>query len=309
MTAYDHTISRRTWLAGACGMAAGWAAVQGQAHAAPDAASGWRIGCYTRPWADLDYRAALDAIAEAGYREAGLMTTRSESRLVISVATPVDEAQQVGEECRQRGLAIPSVYGGPIPVQESIEAAIAGLTRLIDNCAAAGAANLLMGGVGDDALYEPYYTAIRACCPYAAEKNLGISIKPHGGLNATGPQCRKIIDFVGHPNFRVWYDPGNIFYYSDGTLNPVDDAATVDGLVVGMSVKDYRHPKTVDLNPGTGQVNFPAVMQRLKAGGFTAGPLVVECLAPGTEAERLASARTVRAYLEGLIEGLDHSEA
>lgn len=309
MTNQNMTMSRRTWLAGAAGVTAGVAAAQGPAHAAEAPASGWRIGCYTRPWADLDYRAALDAIAEAGYREAGLMTTNSESRLVISVATSVEDAQQVGEACRQRGLAIASAYGGPIPVQESVEAGVAGLMRLIDNCAAAGAANLLMGGVGDDALYEPYYTAIRVCCPYAREKGVGISVKPHGGLNATGPQCRKIIDFVGHVNFRVWYDPGNIFYYSDGALNPVDDAATVDGLVVGMSVKDYRHPKIVDLNPGTGQVDFPAVMQRLKAGGFTAGPLVVECLAPGTEAERLESARTVRAYLERLIEGLGHSES
>ena len=57
-----------------------------------------------------------------------------------------------------------------------------------------------------------------------------MSVKPHGGQNATGPQCRKLIEQVGHKNFRLWYDPGNIFYYSDGNLDPVDDSATVDGL-------------------------------------------------------------------------------
>ena len=53
-----------------------------------------------------------------------------------------------------------------------------------------------------------------------------ITVKPHGGLNATGPQCRKLIEQVGHRNFTLMYDPGNIFYYSDGELNPVEDAKT-----------------------------------------------------------------------------------
>ncbi|MHC4084655.1 MAG: hypothetical protein ACYSU5_05525 [Planctomycetota bacterium] len=28
----------------------------------------WQIGCYTRPWGQYDYRVALDAIAEAGFK-------------------------------------------------------------------------------------------------------------------------------------------------------------------------------------------------------------------------------------------------
>jgi len=266
------------------------------------AATGWQIGCYTRPWDKHDYRVALDAIAEAGFKHVGLMTTKSESRLVISVKTTQEEAQQVGAECKKRGLEIPSVYGGGIPVNESLEAGIAGLRALIDRCAAAGATNLMMGGVGDEKLFGPYYKAIAECCDYAAEKGMGMSVKPHGGLNATGPQCRKLItETVGHKNFRLWYDPGNIFYYSDGALDPVDDAAAVDGLVVGMSVKDYLPPKNVALTPGTGQVDFPKVMARLKAGGFTAGPLIIECLAPGGLEETLAEAKKARRFVEALV--------
>ena len=58
-----------------------------------------------------------------------------------------------------------------------------------------------------------------------------------------------------------------------------------------MSVKDYRHPKNVAITPGTGQVNFPKVMARLKKGGFTGGPLVVETLAPGDLAATLVEAK------------------
>jgi sugar phosphate isomerase/epimerase len=108
------------------------------------------------------------------------------------------------------------------------------------------------------------------------------------------------LDLVKHRNFGLWYDPGNIFYYSNGELDPVNDAATVDGLVVGMSVKDYRHPQEVLITPGTGQVKFPAVLARLKQGGFTRGPLVVECLERGEVAQVTAAARKTRRFLEEL---------
>ena len=260
----------------------------------------WQIGCYTRPWGQHDYRVALDAIAEAGFKYAGLMTAKSKTGLVISVSTTIEEAEQVGEEVKKRGLAIPSVYGGGIPVEKSLKAGIEGLKKLIDNCAACDAKNLLMGGTGNEKLYKPYYKAVAECCDYAAEKGIGISVKPHGGLNATGPLCRKTVEMVGHENFRIWYDPGNILYYSNGELDPVADATTVDGLVVGMCVKDYKHPKEVLVTPGTGQVDFPEVLAKLKKGGFISGPLVVECLERGDLKQTLAEARKARRFLEEL---------
>jgi inosose dehydratase len=138
-------------------------------------------------------------------------------------------------------------------------------------------------------------------CAYAAGKGVGLTIKPHGGTNATGPECRRLIEKVGHPGLRLWYDPGNIFYYSDGRRDPVDDAATVDGLVAGMSVKDFTPPKEVNVTPGTGRVDFPKVMARLRQGGFTGGPLVVECLARGDLAFTLAEAKRARLFLEELM--------
>ena len=289
----------RTLKLGAAGFAASCAATScASTLTGPTTDAPWQLGCYTRPWADYDYRVALDAIAEAGFKYAGLMTTKSGTGLVISVSTTLEEAERVGVEVKKRGLAVPSVYGGDIPVAKSLEAGIRGLRKLIDNCAACGAKNLLMGGIGSEKLYKAYYKAIAECCDYAAQKGIGISIKPHGGLNATGPQCRKTIEMVGHSNFRIWYDPGNILYYSNGELDPVEDAATVDGLVVGMCVKDYRHPRDVTVTPGTGQVDFPAVLARLKKGGFRLGPLVVECLKRGDLTQTLAEAKKARRFLE-----------
>ncbi|MCD6395655.1 MAG: neutral/alkaline non-lysosomal ceramidase N-terminal domain-containing protein [Planctomycetes bacterium] len=304
----DRYLSRRGFLEagarlGAAGVGASFltATAAGQT-AASGAKDRWRIGCYTRPWDKYDYRVALDAIAEAGFKYVGLMTTKSKSRLVISVETTIEEAGVVGRQIKARGLSCVSVYGGGIPVGKSLAAGIEGLRRLIDNCACAagGPTNLLMGGTGNPDLYERYYKAIKECCGYAAKKGVGISIKPHGGLNATGAQCRKTVEMVGHKNFRIWYDPGNIYYYSNAELDPVDDAPAVDGLVIGMCIKDYLHPKNVLVTPGTGRVDFKAVFDRLKRGGFTRGPLVIECLKPGDPKELIAQAQKARHFVEEL---------
>ena len=271
----------------------------------------YQIGCYTRPWDQQDWRVALDAIAGAGFKYAGLMTTNTKNHLVISAASTVEEAHAVGEECAKRGLKVASLWGGSFAVEKSLEAGVADLKKLIDNCVACGTTQLLVGGTGNPKLHEIYYKAVAEACDYAATKGVVLSVKPHGGSNSTGAQCRKIVELVGKKNFGLWYDPGNIFFYSNAALDPVDDSKTVDGLVVGMSVKDYRPLKTpptkpgaytgdVMLTPGTGMVNFKAVMANLKKGGFTSGPLIVECLEKGDLPALAAEAKKARVFLEEL---------
>ena len=261
----------------------------------------WRIGCYTRPWNMYEYRVALDAIAEAGFKYAGLMTAGPgpKSKLMISISTTIEEAEQISEEVKKRGLIVASVYG-TIPRLKSVKAGIKDLTKLIDNCAACESQNLIMGGTRSKELFDAYYKVIAECCDYAEEKKLEISIKPHGGLNATGAQCRKTVEMVGHKNFRIWYDPGNVYYYSKGKIDPVADVATIDGLVTGMCIKDYGGGTEVNITPGTGKVDFPALMARLRQGGFTSGSLIVECIKLGDKKQTLAEAKKVRQFLEEL---------
>ncbi|MCC6354925.1 MAG: sugar phosphate isomerase/epimerase [Verrucomicrobiae bacterium] len=267
------------------------------------AGGGWKIGCYTRPWVKVDYRVALDGIAAAGYRHAGLMLTKGGPKpaLLVSVDTPVDEAAKIGGEAKARGLSVVSIYGGDFRAAQSVEAGVAGLRHLIDNCVACGCPSLLLGGNGKPELQEAYYKVVAECCAYAKEKRVELVLKPHGGLNATGPQVGEIVRRVNHPSFRVWYDPGNILYYSDGQRDPAQDADAVAGLVTGMCVKDYAHPKNVALTPGDGQVDFAAVLAKLRQGGMSGGPLVVECLNPVEGEAIVAEARRARDFLEGLV--------
>lgn len=266
------------------------------------AETGYQLGCYTRPWDQFEYRVALDGIAEAGYNYAGIMTAKGKNWVIINVDSTPDEVRAIAEEVKQRGLKTLSIYGGDFPVARSIEAGIAGLKKLIDYAELCACPNLMLGGTGDEKLFEPYYKVVAECCAYAASKGVGLSVKPHGGKNATGPQCRKIIEQVGNTNFRLWYDPGNIFYYSDGKLDPVADSKTVDGLVVGVSVKDFKEPKEVLVTPGTGKVNFREVLSNLRQGGFRSGPMIVECLNRGdTPANVTAEAKKARKFLEQLV--------
>jgi sugar phosphate isomerase/epimerase len=295
-------MTRREMLAaGGVGLGVAHAALAAEGMRSP----AWQIGCWTRPWDKHDYRVALDAIAEAGFKYAGLMTAKGKGGLVLSTASTLEEAQQVGEEAKKRGLGVPCAYCGGFPLGDGSPlpamGAVAALKKLTDCCVAATSKALMVGGTGDAKTYDAYYKAIADACPYAAEKGIQIVLKPHGGLNGTGPQCRKCIEAVGHRSFRLWYDPGNIFFYSDGRLDPARDAATVDGIVSGVCVKDYKHPKNVAVTPGTGQVDFKAVLTLLKNGGFATGPLVIETLTPGELPALLEEAKKARKFIEDLV--------
>ena len=262
------------------------------------ATGGWQIGCWTRPWAKYDYHVAMDAVAEAGFTYISFTGAKTKTGRVIAPATPIAEAVRTGEEAKKRGLKISYVYGGGLPLHEGPDS----LRKMIDNCAAARGRYVVIAHIGSAKHLQHNCKVIASCCDYAAEKNVGLVIKPHGGLNATGILCRQAIEKVGHKNFTLLYDPGNVCYYSDGKIDPIADATTTGGLVTGMSVKDFKHPKQVDLTPGSGQIDFAAVMKQLRKGGFTHGPLAIECLAPGSPEKTLKEARKARQFVEDLID-------
>jgi sugar phosphate isomerase/epimerase len=288
--------TRRQFLGGT--LAAGVAACESPAFtAAAEPRAGWQIGCRTRPWAAYDYRVALDAVAEAGFKYIGFGGAKSKTGWVIGADTPLEEAAHVGEETRKRGLEIPLIYSGDLAAQKGP----ATLRRIIDNCAACGAWSVVIAGLGDAKTWERYCQVIADCCDYATQKKVTLTLKPHGGNISTGPLCRKAIERVHRKNFTVLYDPGNVYYYSDGKIDPVDDVAAVASLVTGMLIKDYRYPKNVDVTPGTGQVRFRELMARLAKGGFTHGPLIVETLTPGNLSQLLAEAKRARKYVAELV--------
>ena len=261
--------------------------------------SGWQIGCYTRAWGKRNYLEALDGIVEAGYNYVGL-STHDKGR-VVDRDSPPEFAITVGEEIRKRGLKILSLSGGSFDPTVSVDEGIAQLKRLIDNSVHCGSSNIQINDIGSmrqPELEPNYYKVIAECCDYGVEKGVSISLKPHG---STGAQCRAHVDRIGHKNLKLWYDPGNVMFFSAGKVNPVEDAEALDGVVVGMAVKDFRLPRTVMVTPGTGLVDFPALIPRLEKGGFQSGPLIIECVEEGDFSFIKNEAIKAREFIEGIV--------
>src|ERR1035438_2264734 len=53
-----------------------------------DAKVVWQMGCYTRVFDQFEYPVALDAIAEAGFKYVGLMTTKTKDWVMSERENP-----------------------------------------------------------------------------------------------------------------------------------------------------------------------------------------------------------------------------
>lgn len=297
-----NTLNRRRFLFGVSSLIA-LRRISSSSNAEFKSATDFRIGCFTRPWDAWDCETAFDGIAKAGFEYCGLMTAKVKSGVIITPSTTIEEARNILSLARRRNLKILCVYGefGNLQPAEKWEEY---LKNLIDNVSACESPFLMLGGTTNKNLHETYYSTVKNLCDYASSKNITITVKPHGGTNATSQDLRKIAEYINKPNFKIWYDPGNIFYYSDAKINPLDDVIHSKGLIVGCSIKDYRHPKDVNVTPGSGMVNFQDLFKKFRELGFTTGPLLIECLAKGDFDFVTKEAVKAKEYLERIIQNL-----
>jgi sugar phosphate isomerase/epimerase len=135
---------------------------------------------------------------------------------------------------------------------------------------------------------------------YAEEHRIKLVMKPHGGSSGASNEIMAALRAVHHPNFKIWYDAGNIIYYTG--KDPVEELKPIAQHVTGFCAKDCGAlTGDVMIQFGTGRVDFAAVFGTLKAAGFN-GPIMVECCKVGPTAEEtMANARANRVYLEDVL--------
>jgi sugar phosphate isomerase/epimerase len=160
-------------------------------------------------------------------------------------------------------------------------------------------------GINKAALYERYYGVMRRAAEYAAERGVTIAIKPHGGFSRTAEGTLEAVRRVGHPHYRIAYDPGNLLADPSGT--PEEFAQRMAPLTVAMCIKDARvegDTRTMT-TPGDGQIDFRAIFRALRDAGF-AGPAAVETLADDakTVEEIDASAKAAYRNLSEILQSL-----
>ena len=179
--------------------------------AAP-AASSWTIGCMNRPWTKWTFGETLAAVKAAGYSTIGLLTRTKTEPFIAAEATP-EYLEGLKRQLAGSGLAanmgaLRSRYD--VPLEETLKS----LRKEIDNAAFLGLRYVLTFGVDDPLQLDRYFQAMARAAAYAAEKKVELVMKPHGGSSGASEEIQLAIQRVGHPNFRIWYDAGNIVYYT-----------------------------------------------------------------------------------------------
>lgn len=239
----------------------------------------------------------LDGIKAAGYRTIGLQTPTPADPFVGSAAT-ADYLARLKEKIAARGL---------IAIQSRLrtmdaaahEQATADIRRQIANARTLGVRTLISTGTSKLELYENWYRLMAFAAAHGADHDVEIVTKPHGGVVGTGADLRKALEKVNHDNFSIWYDAGNVLFYTG--LDPLAELEPVIAHVTAFTGKDCMGKGLeVMIQFGRGKVDFPALFRRLKRASFR-GPIMMESCAVGaTAAETTSNAKVNREYLEKL---------
>lgn len=261
----------------------------------------WPIGCFNRPWTQWSYDDALEGIAAAGYKLTGLLSTHPGEAFTSPAATP-EYLDGLKKRIAQRGLAVNMTairFRPNGPLQDNI----ADLDKQIENAARLELKVMLTFGVDQPRHYEDFYRLMSNAAPKAEKRGIQIALKPHGGGSGASEEILRCLDKVAHPNFKIWYDAGNIIYYTG--KDPLTELEPIARYVTGFCAKDCPGPKGEVMSQfGTGKVDFKAVFAKFKAAGFN-GPIMVEGVQVGATAEETtANARANRQFLEKILSGL-----
>jgi sugar phosphate isomerase/epimerase len=265
----------------------------------------WPIGAFNRPWAgdkkNWGYDAALNGMKSAGYRLTGLLT-RTEKQPFTGADATEEYLTDLKQKIAAHGLtAVMAALRtkDDLPLEEQIK----DMRKQIDNAKFVGVEFLLTFGVGKEEYYENYYKLMHDAAAYSQERGLKLVLKPHGGSSGDAEEIIRCLEKVKHPNFKVWFDAGNIIYYTG--KDPLEQLKPVVQHVTGFCAKDCDKQKgSVWLEFGTGKVDFPAVFGELKKSGFN-GPVMVECCALGDTADFVTeNMRKNREYLQKIFASL-----
>lgn len=261
----------------------------------------WPIGCFNRAWTNWSYDEALDSIAAAGYKLTGLLSGHRGEVFTASSATP-QYLDDLKKRIAQRSLAVnvTAIHFRPdAPLTENIT----DLRKQIENAARLELKFMLTFGVDKPEHFENFYRMMADAAAEGQKRGLQIVMKPHGGASGASEEILRCLEKVGHDNFKIWYDAGNIIYYTG--KDPVAELTPVARYITGFCAKDCPKPKGEVMSQfGTGKVDFKEVFARLKQSGFN-GPILVEGIKVGqTIEETTANARANREFLEKVLRDL-----
>src|SRR6185436_8118136 len=234
----------------------------------------------------------------AGYKLTGLLTGQRGEAFSSSAATP-EYLEGLKKRIAQRGLSV-NMTAIRFKPEAALEENIADLRKQIENAARLELEFMLTFGVDKPEHYENFYRLMADAAAQGEKRGLHIVLKPHGGGSGASEEILRCLDKVAHANFKIWYDAGNIIYYTG--KDPLAELEPIAKHVTGFCAKDCPAPNGEVMSQfGTGKVDFAGVFRRLKAAGYS-GPVMVEGVTVGATAEETtANARANREFLEKVM--------
>lgn len=291
----DRPTSRRQFLRSTVTMTAAFSCPAFRGAALAGAAGPvWPIGCFNRPWYKWRFDEAMDAIKAAGYDRVGMLGGHAGDPLIGPDATPEYLAALKGRIAARNLTAVVGAFR--VNNAEPLPAGIAHARQRIENAHALGLAYLLTADEPKAQYYQQNIKVMAAAAAMAHERGIKLVFKPHGGDAAI---LLRLLKDVGHENFKIWYDAGNILYYTG--KDPLAELEPLMEHITGFCAKDCTGAKgEVMIQFGAGKVDFPALFARFKQAGFR-GPIMTECCSPGATPEATSrNAAANRVFLERL---------
>lgn len=258
----------------------------------------WPIGCFNRPWTKWSFDQTLKEIKAAGFKNTGLLTRTKDEPFIAADATP---AYLSGLKSRIAASGLYANMGAlrsrhDIPIEDSVSE----VRKQIDNARFLSLRYVLSFGADKPEEFAHYARVMSDAAAYAQDKGIKLAMKPHGGISGASAEILRVISTVNHRNFSIWYDAGNIIYYTG--KDPVSEIDPIAQHITGFCAKDCGAPKgDVMIQFGSGKVDFASVFKKLKSAGFN-GPVMVECCKVGqTPEETTVNARANREFLERVL--------
>lgn len=292
------SLTRRHFVTIASAAAAGACVPQVFAADKKNSPTTWPVGCFNRPWTKWSYDEALDAIKAAGYRTTGLLSPTKADLFTGSAATP-EYLAALKKKIAARGLKA-TMTALRVKNNVPLADAIADTRKQLENAHTLGVESALTFGVDKPEHYEQYFKVMADAAAFAQERKIKLVMKPHGGGSGSSEEIITVMKAVAHPNFKIWYDAGNIIFYTG--KDPVAELEPIAQHVTGFCAKDCGAQRgEVFIQFGQGKVDFTGVFKKLKSAGFN-GPIMVECCKIGTTAqETMENARANRIFLDKVL--------
>lgn len=194
------------------------------------------------------------------------------AEVILTDRSPDEQVQTVKRALAQAGVTASTGNGSAdVKTPEGIEA----IKRRLDIAAELGA-RWFTGSTGQTENKRDLYEGTLEIADYAQSKGILVCLETHPPLVTNADEALATLKDLQHPNIRINWDTGNIYYYNEG-LDGEEQLQKIAPYVGHVHLKDSRKGYKDWYFPalGEGTIDLARCLAILKDAGFQ-GPYSIE---------------------------------